>query len=46
MRRILRDLLERWLYDRRYHVLDVGIAGLIGLALGVAWMILVALKGR
>ena len=46
MKRILRDLLTRWLYDPRYHILDMLITGLIGLALGVGWILLViVLKG-
>ena len=43
MRRILRDLLARWLYEERYDALHVATAGLIGLMLGVAWMLLVTL---
>ena len=45
MKRILRDILVRWLRDRRYEALDLVIAGLLGLALGLAWMVLVLLKG-
>jgi len=45
VKRILRDILGRWLSERRFDALQVGIAALLGLAAGVAWMILIALKG-
>ena len=45
MKRILRDILDRWLGERRFDIVQLGIAALLGLAAGVAWMILIALKG-
>ena len=46
MKRILRDILDRWLSERRFDIVQLGIAALLGLAAGVAWMLILALKGR
>jgi len=46
VKRILRDILDRWLSERRFDIVQLGIAALLGLAAGVAWMLILALKGR